>query len=317
LENLNLPKDLNVGLTTLRRNVAEADVAVDAKQAILQSNLRKTEIGEKELELSKLEAKAKEYDRRVPSSSSLASQRAKNDAALSVIVKHQKGIDVLFMMDCTGSMSSWIKISQEKIVDIGDEMKKQFPNFNMRVAFIAYRDFGDGAKQLEKRDFNQDLKAVQTFISSMVATGGGDGPEDIAGGLENALKLSWESNTKLLIHFADAPPHGKGKYHEMEDSYPGGDPSGRVPENLAGKLAEKGVDYYFARLNDTCDKMMQLIKKEYSKTNARCEVMDIASATEKFFPSVVESISSSLRESMSRGLTGVDYDVLGRSKAYT
>ncbi len=42
-----------------------------------------------------------------------------------------------------------------------------------------------------------------------------------------ALKLSWRSSTKLLIHFGDAPAHGT-MYHNGRsvDSHPGGDPTG-------------------------------------------------------------------------------------------
>ena len=45
--------------------------------------------------------------------------------------------------------------------------------------------------------------------------------------LQAALKLSWRSSTKLLIHFSDAPAHGT-MYHNGQsgDSHPGGDPTG-------------------------------------------------------------------------------------------
>lgn len=48
------------------------------------------------------------------------------------------------------------------------------------------------------------------------------------GVLQAALKLSWRSSTKLLIHFGDAPAHGT-KYHNGQsgDSHPGGDPTGK------------------------------------------------------------------------------------------
>ena len=58
--------------------------------------------------------------------------------------------------------------------------------------------------------------------------------------LQEALKLSWKSSTKLLIHFGDAPAHGR-QYHDGGvtsifaarymfgggyDLYPDGDPNG-------------------------------------------------------------------------------------------
>ena len=48
--------------------------------------------------------------------------------------------------------------------------------------------------------------------------------------VQAALKLSWRSSTKLLIHFGDAPAHGT-MYHNgySGDSHPAGDPTGTPP----------------------------------------------------------------------------------------
>ena len=69
-------------------------------------------------------------------------------------------------------------------------------------------------------------------MKQLRATGGGDAPEDVAGGFENALKQDWQAKSRYAIFIADAPCHGK-KYHNHEfgdDSYPEGDPKGRLIE---------------------------------------------------------------------------------------
>lgn len=45
--------------------------------------------------------------------------------------------------------------------------------------------------------------------------------------LQEVLNLSWKASTKLLIHFGDAPAHGR-QYHNgrISDLYPDGDPNG-------------------------------------------------------------------------------------------
>jgi hypothetical protein len=65
------------------------------------------------------------------------------------------------------------------------------------------------------------------------AKGGGDGPEDVAGGLNAVLDLSWIASTRLVIHIADAPCHGTA-YHggKFRDDYPDGDPLGLVCVNV-------------------------------------------------------------------------------------
>src|SRR4051812_41843053 len=45
----------------------------------------------------------------------------------------------------------------------------------------------------------------------MSASGGGDGPESVCCGFQDALKLPWRSEAiKICIFIADAPPHGLG-----------------------------------------------------------------------------------------------------------
>lgn len=60
----------------------------------------------------------------------------------------------------------------------------------------------------------------------------------IAVAMQEVLGLSWRSSTKLLIHFGDAPPHGR-QYHESSigvmrmfgyDLYPDGDPNGELAD---------------------------------------------------------------------------------------
>lgn len=53
--------------------------------------------------------------------------------------------------------------------------------------------------------------------------GGGDTPEDIAGAFDHALKQEWQAKSRYCVLVADAPCHGK-KYHNVDDSYPDGDP---------------------------------------------------------------------------------------------
>ena len=53
---------------------------------------------------------------------------------------------------------------------------------------IAYRDHCDGKDIEEIFPFNENIDKAKDFISQLRARGGGDGPEDVAGGFDNALK---------------------------------------------------------------------------------------------------------------------------------
>ena len=57
------------------------------------------------------------------------------------------------------------------------------------------------------------LGAVTAVIAAAVASGGGDFPEDVSGGLQKCTDLSWASRTRIIVHIADAPAHGE-EYHD-------------------------------------------------------------------------------------------------------
>lgn len=71
---------------------------------------------------------------------------------------------------------------------------------------------------MESIDLTSDLAAVTRFITSLEIQGGGDYAEDVAGGFEEAMKMSWDNNraAKCLIWVGDAPGHGV-EYHPKGD----------------------------------------------------------------------------------------------------
>lgn len=115
----------------------------------------------------------------------------------------------------------------------------------------------DKEKNLQVLPFTKEKDAALGFISKLTAYGGGDTPEDICGGFEQALKQDWKSNAKYAVLITDAPCHGK-KYHDTGDTYPQGDPQGRDPEKQLIELAEKGINIYGIKINDITNKMYRI-----------------------------------------------------------
>ena len=64
----------------------------------------------------------------------------------------------------------------------------------MRVSFVGYRDVADKPR-FEIFEFSEDLDACAKFIGTMRATGGGDTPEDVQGGLQKALEMKWAKDS--------------------------------------------------------------------------------------------------------------------------
>ena len=89
-----------------------------------------------------------------------------------------KTLEVCLLLDCTGSMSSWIQRSKDTLAGIIKNIKSEHVGLTVRVSFIGYRDVQD-KNRFDIFPFSEDLAEVTKFIASMRASGGGDTPEDV------------------------------------------------------------------------------------------------------------------------------------------
>jgi hypothetical protein len=190
-------------------------------------------------------------------------ERVRRDAAIKKALgtlKHAASAQIAFLMDCTGSMSSYIAAARDGIVAIQTQTIASAPKGSeLTCAFVGYRDFGDSP--VPTFPFSSDVKTFRAHLALISAEGGGDECEDVLGGLEASNALAWDLNipTKILFHVADAPCHGtffagSGSYgdnHKDVDSR--GTKTKHVLEDLCSK---KGVQYIFLRINDRTTNMI-------------------------------------------------------------
>ena len=99
-------------------------------------------------------------------------------------LRQAEKVDICFMLDCTGSMSSYIAEAKSVIHRIVDKLKKRFVDFELRAAFVGYRDHSDGISRVSVFPFGNCIDDFKSFVTSISATGGADECEDIFGGLE-------------------------------------------------------------------------------------------------------------------------------------
>jgi hypothetical protein len=122
---------------------------------------------------------------------------------------YSAGVELVIVMDATGSMQGVIDASVEALQDFAGLMQGISPKF--RMGLVEYRDHGDmknGAKISEP--LSKNIKKVQKELSKVRAGGGGDFPEAVLAGLQAAFskKMGWqEPANKLLVVVGDAPPH--------------------------------------------------------------------------------------------------------------
>ena len=83
------------------------------------------------------------------------------------------------------------------------------------MGLVAFRDHPPQDHTYVTRNFgfSSDISQVHKDLSSLYASGGGDGPEAVTAALVEVLKMDWRTNaSKMVVLIADAPPHGIGEY---------------------------------------------------------------------------------------------------------
>ena len=118
-------------------------------------------------------------------------------------------LDVLFLLDATGSMSDEIDQIKDTLLSISARISDLPARPDLRFGMVAYRDRGD---EFVTRlyDFDHDIKRFRGTIESVIADGGNDNPESLNEAYHVAIhEPAWRLGEAIRLVFliADAPPH--------------------------------------------------------------------------------------------------------------
>lgn len=131
-------------------------------------------------------------------------------ARLTTQAEQRPRVDLVFVLDTTGSMGGLIAAAKDKIWSIATTMARAQPTPEIRIGLVAYRDRGD-QYVTEVFDLTSDLDAMYAHLMAFQAAGGGDGPEAVNQALTDAVgRMSWTSEAsayKAVFLVGDAPPH--------------------------------------------------------------------------------------------------------------
>ncbi|MYB76282.1 MAG: VWA domain-containing protein, partial [Chloroflexi bacterium] len=121
----------------------------------------------------------------------------------------QVPLDVLFLLDATGSMADEINQIKSTLLSISHRISDLPSQPDLRFGMVTYRDRGD---QFITRTypFESNIMEFVTSIQGVVADGGGDEPESLNEALHVAVnQVDWRLGDAIRLVFliADAPPH--------------------------------------------------------------------------------------------------------------
>ena len=145
-----------------------------------------------------------------------------------------KGIvDIVFLMDATGSMKPCIDAVKDNlrmfIGELTGGANNQAPVKEWRAKVVAYRDYIYDSEPLVDHDFTDDPAVLEGQMASLQADGGGDEPESLLEGIyhvatmeqtEKGVPLSpnkWRyrgDGARVVVIFTDA------SYHDVMEDMP-------------------------------------------------------------------------------------------------
>ena len=143
----------------------------------------------------------------------IASAASSSTNSLTVQKTHvqqqRQKIEVVFVLDTTGSMGGLIEGAKNKIWHIANEIQNAKTDVEVRMGLIAYRDRGD--KYVTKHfAITNDINGIYADLIEFQAAGGGDHPESVNQALFEAVnQQNWDDaddTLKIVFLVGDAPP---------------------------------------------------------------------------------------------------------------
>ena len=178
------------------------------------------------------------------------------------VIETSTSLDLLFIMDVTGSMGPYIDKVKSDLINIVNGIIEESPGIDINLGFVGYRDYYD---KYEDFDFMKDHVQFKNIINDIYASGGAYNyytDEDVAQGLEMALEKSWKSKAKLAVFIADAPAHGT-KYGGWSKSI--FEPERRDLEDIIGDMIKKNIALICVKIKDATDTMYKIFENLYNE----------------------------------------------------
>jgi hypothetical protein len=162
---------------------------------------------------------------------------------------------VCFVIDATGSMMKWLQAAKTQTKTIVDSILEETPDVELEIAAVFYRDYGD-VEPYVVVPFTSSVPDYLARIAGVMALGGQDLCEDVAGGLSKMLQLDWDgADVRNAFLICDAPPHGKEWHSVLE--------SDRFPDNefslteILGNIETEGIKLAVIRVNASINTMIE------------------------------------------------------------
>lgn len=116
------------------------------------------------------------------------------------------GLDVVLVIDTTESMQFVIDEVKQQLSALVATIQRMVPT--SRIGIVVYRDRGD-EYVVKWTDLSFKTEKLQSFLSGIRASGGGDWEEAVLDGIDAAIhELTWRKKSKrIIVLVGGSPPH--------------------------------------------------------------------------------------------------------------
>ena len=135
-------------------------------------------------------------------------QQQKESIARELAELRITDLDLVFVMDMTGSMRDETADIRASLLGIIRTIQRLSPS--LRMGFVAFKDFGDEylTKTFQLQDMTgEHAAALRSFVEALVPDGGGDDPEPVGAALDVAVAMPWREGVRgRIVVIGDSPP---------------------------------------------------------------------------------------------------------------
>ncbi|KAM3134768.1 hypothetical protein pb186bvf_013093 [Paramecium bursaria] len=217
-------------------------------------------------------------------------QAQPRDPSNVIYQKDLINLKFVFVIDTTESMSQQQRLNSQSAVKQLDENLKQ-QDKDIKYAVVTYKDYEEYNQQnlYEQKDFdaeiNEDLKIYRKI-------------RDLQNGLNQALKLKWQSMKKIIIIFTDAPCHGQKYNQGVSDKFPQEDMVDQLDKIIAQKINLICVG--FKREHNLTKQMFKefrkyLYSKDYKKIQRYAVDVNCQNKTQDFIQFALKALKDILQ----------------------
>jgi Mg-chelatase subunit ChlD len=143
--------------------------------------------------------------------------RTSVDRHFDVTGKRSGGaVDIIFLLDTTGSMEPYIKGLQERCIEFAGVVREQ--GFDCRLGLIGFGDVDIG-EEMSVFDPTSALQEFQNAVAVVPRTRGGDDPESALESIQRALQMPLRDQAAVcFVLITDESCHNVERLPELADA---------------------------------------------------------------------------------------------------